>query len=92
MGLKQLPPHLIQGLPHSEVETPIHRALRPPAPELPGPSRAAANPTLAPFHLMLPQRHNHTCKQSNCLFVEVRWHYLLPTSELVGQFLKVLQK
>jgi hypothetical protein len=33
---------------------------------------------------MLPQRHNHTRKQPHCLLFELRWRYLLSTSELAG--------
>jgi hypothetical protein len=76
MVLQQLP-HGIRGLSHSEVETPIHRALWPTAPKLPGPSQPAADSTLTPLvHLMLSQQNEYTRKQPYYLVFAFRWFYL----------------
>ena len=83
-GLQQLPPHRVQGLPHNEVETPIHHALRPSLPESPS-ARRGTEPALAMFVcLMLPEQHEHARKQPHGLLFEGRWRNWLLASESVS--------
>jgi hypothetical protein len=87
--VQQRPPYKIQRLPHSEVEAPIHGALRFPTPELPGP-RHATNPALAAFvHIMLPEQHDHTSKQPHCVFLEDRRRDRFVTSKFPSQLHKL---
>ena len=67
-------PHGIQGLPHGEVETAIHRALRLPMPGAPYPPRPSAIFALAPFvDTVLSEQYGHARKQPRYLLFEFRW-------------------
>jgi hypothetical protein len=92
-AFEQLPPHLIQILPHDEAHRSKHGARWPPTPGLPVPSWPGAKFALSPLvDMVLAQQNSDHGQHSNDLIPGYSWRCYFLGTELVSELIKLFSE